>query len=131
MLPFIPPGSAVEVERVSPEKVKTGDVVCYIDESAWGLTHRVIHVERRDGRLLFSVRGDAQKHCREVTSTALVYIVRRVRFRRFSYDCDGDIGQLISGIAISDAVPQRITRNTLAVLWEMASKFRKLYRIIR
>jgi hypothetical protein len=128
MLPFIPPGSRVEVDRLSPENVKVGDVVCYIDESAWGLTHRVVNVENRAEGLLFQVRGDAQADCREVTSASVVYVVRRVRYGWFSYGCDEGIGQIISWIATSDAPPQKLARNALITLWETAVQLRQLYR---
>lgn len=128
MLPFIPPGSRVEVERIPPENVKTGDVVCYIDESAWGLTHRVVNVEKRTEGILFQVRGDAQADCREVTSASVVYVVRRVKYGWFSYGCDNGIGHIISRIATSHALPQRLTRNALITLWETAAQLRQVYR---
>jgi hypothetical protein len=128
MLPFIPPGSRVEVERLPPENVKVGDVVCYIDESAWALTHRVVNVENRADGILFRVRGDAQADCREVTSASVVYVVRRVRYGWFSYGCDEGIGQIISRITTSDAPPQKLARNALITLWEAAAQLRQLYR---
>lgn len=60
MEPALKVGSAVVVQPLAAEEVRTGDIITYRGESSVGLiTHRVERLARENGQLLFHTRGDA------------------------------------------------------------------------
>lgn len=70
MEPAIKVGSAVVVSRVAPEDIKTGDVITFKTSSRLEtaktnqeslITHRVVDIERKNGQLLLTTKGDANK----------------------------------------------------------------------
>lgn len=56
--PVINPGDVVIVNDVDPTQVTTGDIVTYTTGSETPTTHRVVDVQRQDGQLLFTTKGD-------------------------------------------------------------------------
>jgi uncharacterized protein (UPF0248 family) len=102
MNPFILSGSRLLVERVPVERIRKGDVVCYIGEGASGVAHRVVGVAEVGGRTILATRGDAQSGEERVPTEAVISVVRRVEHRLLSYDTGGPVGRAFSRIALGE-----------------------------
>jgi hypothetical protein len=61
MRPFVRDGDLVEVRSIDQRRLRRGDVVLYVDDDGRPFVHRVIEVERKDGRSIASTRGDAMR----------------------------------------------------------------------
>jgi signal peptidase len=60
MTPAMAPGDVVIVDDADPATIREGDVITFTrSEEPAPTTHRVIDVERREGRLAFETKGDA------------------------------------------------------------------------
>ncbi len=110
MSPFILPGSQLRIESVSVERIRKGDVICYIGNGALGVAHRVVNVTEVDGRTILSTRSDAQSNEEPVPAEAVISVVRRVEHRLFSYDTDGPIGRVFAHIALGENRPTRAAK---------------------
>lgn len=126
MMPFIPPGSILTVERFSDEKIEIGDVVCYIDATGGGTAHRVVGVERRNGEdpTRIWVRGDAQQRVEEIPADAIAYIASSVCWRKMSYRTQSIVGRMLSRAARTPLLNNMQTRLLWTTLWQSASAVR-------
>jgi signal peptidase I len=62
MEPFMPTGSLIVVKRVPASTVKVGDVITFQRPGSNDmLTHRVVKIERHDGRPVYTTKGDANE----------------------------------------------------------------------
>ncbi|MFA5523530.1 MAG: signal peptidase I [Tissierellales bacterium] len=59
MRPTLEPGDLILSKDVSPDEIKVGDVVTYRVNSHTLVTHRVIDIINKDGKLAFQTKGDA------------------------------------------------------------------------
>jgi signal peptidase len=59
MAPKINPGDIIIDKSVKPENIKVGDVITYRVSDEMLITHRVIEVANKEGRLAFKTKGDA------------------------------------------------------------------------
>lgn len=65
MSPAIEAGAVVLVNDISADRIKTGDIITYVDgrndDKTVRITHRVIDVEVQDSQLFFRTKGDANE----------------------------------------------------------------------
>ncbi|ADC65845.1 peptidase S26B, signal peptidase [Ferroglobus placidus DSM 10642] len=62
MVPYMYPGDLILVKKIDPNEISVGDVICFKDPSGREnvlITHRVVNVTERDGKLVFKTKGDA------------------------------------------------------------------------
>jgi signal peptidase len=59
MRPAIQPGDLVIIRNINSEKVRKGDIVTYAKSKGFYITHRVADISRKDGKLQFTMKGDA------------------------------------------------------------------------
>jgi len=102
MAPFILSGSSLMAEPVQREKIRPGDVICFIGADGAGVAHRVVAVECDGASPFYLVRGDAQTICERVPASAVSYRVKEIKHRFFSYRVDSPLGRMISAWALSE-----------------------------
>ncbi|MEW5947459.1 MAG: S24/S26 family peptidase [bacterium] len=71
MLPFIPPGTKVTIEKAIPETLRPGDIVLYQSGERICL-HRFLRASNRDGETVFHMRGDSQTATETVAADGIV-----------------------------------------------------------
>lgn len=120
MTPFILPGSKLHVERQTTESISKGDVVCYIGEYAQGMAHRVMRKTVSDLGVMLFTKGDAQNAEEAVPAESVVFVVKRVEHRIFSYDTGSLVGRLVASIALGEDAKTRSLR------W----LFRRFFRVL-
>jgi signal peptidase len=63
MTPTLPIGSEVILAKTSAAKLKAGDVITFREPTRAGngaiVTHRIVRIERKDGKRFFVTKGDA------------------------------------------------------------------------
>ena len=61
MEPEYKTGAIIYVKQVEPSELKTGDVITYLVSDDTTVTHRIVGIEKEDGIIYFTTKGDANK----------------------------------------------------------------------
>ena len=123
MHPFVPPGSRLLVEpALFPDRIRKGDVVCFIGENGSVTAHRVTRITTTHGRRVLWTRGDAQDTEERIPEDALCYVVRRVALGPVAYRTGSPTGRLIARIALAEN-PKTAAAKKLVKSLAQASSF--------
>ena len=131
MIPFVLPGSVLRVERVPFEEIEKGDVICVIGENSGGGAHRVVEKMNSEDRAVVLTRGDAREFGEIVPAESVVFVVRRVEHRLFSYDSKGSIGRIIAHVALGDSFLTSLLRDICRCSFAAIALSRRVVREIR
>jgi hypothetical protein len=110
MFPCVPSGSKLQLTAVDAERVRVGDIVAYVGRDGV-VAHRVVDVDSRAAKLLFTLRGDAQEATEAVPGDALAYRVTRVSYAFVSYATSGWVGRSLARLALDRGLTFRCFRH--------------------
>ena len=131
MSPFILPGSTLSVERVCAASIRKGDVICFIGDNAEGITHRVSREPMGGSEAFLSTKGDAQRDDERVPQEAIVFVVRRVRHRFFSYNTGSLVGRVVARIALEEDLMSRALKAICWYTWRTTRLTRRAADVFR
>lgn len=106
MLPFILPGSRLDVKPVKSKEICVGDVVCYPSASTQMVAHRVVGIHRQSEGARFEVRGDYQNSIDIIDEKAIAAVVTKVNHRWFSYSTNSLLGKWAKNLALQKGLPR-------------------------
>jgi signal peptidase I len=113
MTPFILGGSRINVTAKPADQIKIGDIVGFIGYKKNPVAHRVIDKKTENGKIVFKIRGDAQKQHEWVPASAITFIVTRVEHRYLSYNTDSYTGRLFTRIALEKSFKFRVIKKIM------------------
>ncbi|RPI78762.1 MAG: signal peptidase I [Desulfobacteraceae bacterium] len=65
MYPALKPGDFLFLQKISIDTARPGDIIALLKEDHY-ITHRVIRIQRKEGKILFQAKGDNLENMDEV-----------------------------------------------------------------